>query len=199
MVSHDCLYYSVLAYAASHVFLMDTSTRIQGLALTYYSKATRAMSCLLEIEARDPPRIVASLAKAHDLYTDNRQEEGLIFSTSRGFPRPVHYLPRTTDKPQQPGPGRSNIAVQAVLMLRKQYGSGLALDSAMLSRIRDEVAECEALLLCVRTAESSTCEEGSTEDIYYRDASCLFGIIISLLFEQLCRPHVGAGPLLPEP
>lgn len=46
---------------------------------------------------------------------------------------------------------------------------------------------------------SSTCEEGSTEDIYYRDASCLFGIIISLLFEQLCRPHVGAGPLLPEP
>lgn len=52
MVSHDCLYYSVLAYAASHIFLMDTSTRIQGLVSTYCSKATRAMSCLLEIEAR---------------------------------------------------------------------------------------------------------------------------------------------------
>ncbi|CRK27900.1 hypothetical protein BN1723_014046, partial [Verticillium longisporum] len=261
MVSHDCLYYSVLAYAASHVFLMDTSTRIQGLALTYYTKATRAMSCLLESETHpelhngllmsvmllylhgcmgigtytDIPmhvnaairiiktRLLDRHKTVHRLFDRLAVESVLyqIFLATTGlwtqeaeaehkfdavfWARAEDFLDRSTIFPGQPISLNSPVLGVPIslfrlsFMLRKQYGSGLALDSEMLSRIRDEVAECEALLLCVRTAESSTCEEGSTEDMYYKDASCLFGIIISLLFEQLCRPHIGAGPLLPEP
>lgn len=48
MISHRSLYFSVLACAASHVHLIDTSTPAQGLSLTYYTKATRELSDVLK-------------------------------------------------------------------------------------------------------------------------------------------------------
>lgn len=73
--------------------------------------------------------------------------------------RAEDFLDRSTIFPGQPISLNSPVLGVPIslfrlsFMLQKQYGSGLALDSAMLSRIRDEVAECEALLLCVRTAD----------------------------------------------
>lgn len=47
MLSHKSLYFSVLACAASHIHLSDESTPMQGLALTYYTNATKELSSLL--------------------------------------------------------------------------------------------------------------------------------------------------------
>lgn len=47
MVEHKGLYYSVLANAASHLHFIDDSSRMQELALTYYSNALRGLSSLL--------------------------------------------------------------------------------------------------------------------------------------------------------
>jgi len=52
MISHKCLYFSVLACAASHIHLIDTSTPCQALALTYYTNATRELSSLLNSASR---------------------------------------------------------------------------------------------------------------------------------------------------
>lgn len=48
MTTHKCLYFSVLACAASHVHFIDASTPCQALALTYYTNATRELSSLLK-------------------------------------------------------------------------------------------------------------------------------------------------------
>lgn len=47
MMNHKSLYYSVLACGASHIFLIDTSTRrMQDLTLTYYCNAITELSKL---------------------------------------------------------------------------------------------------------------------------------------------------------
>lgn len=52
MATHKCLYYSVLACAASHIHLIDMSSPMQELALTYYSKAVQELSQLLTTTPR---------------------------------------------------------------------------------------------------------------------------------------------------
>ncbi|KAL7949506.1 hypothetical protein V8C42DRAFT_311082 [Trichoderma barbatum] len=47
MVSHRSVYYSVLACAASHIYLIDTNSSMQELAITYYSNAITDMSTFL--------------------------------------------------------------------------------------------------------------------------------------------------------
>ncbi len=50
MVQHKSLLYAVLACAASHLYLRDSSWQMQELALTYYSKAIREVSGVLAAE-----------------------------------------------------------------------------------------------------------------------------------------------------
>jgi hypothetical protein len=52
MESHKFLYYSVLACAASHLYLVDGSTRMQDLGLTYYSSAITKLSTFLNTISR---------------------------------------------------------------------------------------------------------------------------------------------------
>lgn len=47
MASYKFVYYSVLTCAASHIHLIDTSARMQELALIYYSSAITKLSQLL--------------------------------------------------------------------------------------------------------------------------------------------------------
>ncbi|KAL7911444.1 hypothetical protein GGI35DRAFT_442807 [Trichoderma velutinum] len=47
MVSHRSVYYSVLACAASHIYLIDANSPMQELAITYYSNAIKDTSTLL--------------------------------------------------------------------------------------------------------------------------------------------------------
>ncbi|KAH7021478.1 uncharacterized protein B0I36DRAFT_32328 [Microdochium trichocladiopsis] len=48
MHTHECLFYSVLACSASHIYLLDNNTPTQSLALRYYTKATGALSARLK-------------------------------------------------------------------------------------------------------------------------------------------------------
>ena len=48
MTTHKSLYYSVLANAASHMYLVDGAWRLQNLALTYYADAVSELSKLLD-------------------------------------------------------------------------------------------------------------------------------------------------------
>jgi hypothetical protein len=52
MESHKFLYYSVLACAASHLYLVDGSMRMQDLGLTYYSSAITKLSTFLNTTSR---------------------------------------------------------------------------------------------------------------------------------------------------
>jgi hypothetical protein len=47
MVEHECLRYSVLACAASHLHFVDSSPQMQELSLTYYSQAIKGLSGVL--------------------------------------------------------------------------------------------------------------------------------------------------------
>ncbi|KAM0282488.1 hypothetical protein ACHAQH_003002 [Verticillium albo-atrum] len=262
MVSHECLHYSVLACAASHIYLTDTSTPTEGLALKYYTNATRALSSLLENVAHpelhngllmsvmllylhgcmgvgtydDIPIHVNAAIRIIKMRLLDRHETVVrlfdrlavesvlyqLFLVTTGlwtqkaevdYDFDAEFWPRAEDlldrSPIFPGQSMSlNSPVLGVpislfrlsLMLRQQYGSGLPPDSEMLRRIRSEVEDCEALLLCDQAAGSRAADEQSTEEEgYSRDACCLFGIIVSLLFEQLCQAGIGTGPLVPEP
>ncbi|KAJ3533901.1 hypothetical protein NM208_g7776 [Fusarium decemcellulare] len=48
MVTYKSLYYSVLACAATHIYLVDASQRMKDLALTFYSGAVKELSNLLK-------------------------------------------------------------------------------------------------------------------------------------------------------
>lgn len=48
MMTHKSLYYSVLANAASHMYLIDGVWRLQNLALSYYADAVSELSKLLD-------------------------------------------------------------------------------------------------------------------------------------------------------
>jgi hypothetical protein len=53
MVDDRALRYAVLANAASHISIMDTNPDMESLALSYYSRAIRGLSNILE-HANDP-------------------------------------------------------------------------------------------------------------------------------------------------
>jgi len=85
------------------------------------------------------------------------------------------------------------------LTLRQQYRTGFAPDMDALRHIRDEVEDCEVVLLCKQDAESQMENETLTdEEVYYRDSRCLYTLIVSLLLEQLSRCDISTGPPLPE-
>lgn len=86
------------------------------------------------------------------------------------------------------------------LTLRAQYRCHNDADPEMLHRMRGEVEDFEASLLCELDPRRQAANNDLTrEEVYYRDAGCLYGIIVSLLFDQLRRLGVGVGTPQAEP
>lgn len=84
------------------------------------------------------------------------------------------------------------------LTLRQQYRADAPPDMNVLRRIRDEVEDHEALLLCESTDSPNEEDIWRSKEVYYRDTKYLYTLIVSLLFEQLSR-HDGTPVRLPEP
>ncbi|KAH8690711.1 hypothetical protein BGW36DRAFT_465590 [Talaromyces proteolyticus] len=81
------------------------------------------------------------------------------------------------------------------ILLRQQYLDSLPRKSAIIDQLQPEVKAWQATLFYnYRTRINDNYDKFISEETYYRDASYLYIIIISVLLEQLSRMETTIGP-----
>ncbi|KAI5460586.1 hypothetical protein BGZ63DRAFT_473041 [Mariannaea sp. PMI_226] len=257
MTHFQSLYYSVLACAASHLHFIDNSSRMNELALTYYSDAVGALSKFLskesQLEQHNGLLMSVMMLYLHgsiggDTYSDiprhvNAASQILtmrLFRRSMGIGRLFDRLAvesvlfqiflvttglwtdavgldydldisfwiqaeKLLDQSQfslgnstslnSPVLGIPVSLFRLSLFLRRQYKYLLPRDPMDFEQIRREVEAWEAAVLCNHVIEFAPDGDApNIEERYYRDASCLYALIASVLLEQLSTHGFNIGP-----